>query len=89
MVSALITVGEILKKEGDIAHLQIAAPPKLRGDVYRYVLGPAFGGIESDDADRVAVLAGEKVLDNGLQVVRLVVDLGQARPDSPKSSATK
>ena len=33
VVPALITVREILKIEGDIAHLQIAAPPKLMGDV--------------------------------------------------------
>jgi hypothetical protein len=64
VVPTLITVREILKIEGDIPHLQIAAPPKLMGDVDGYVLRPTFGGIESDDADWIAVLPGEEILND-------------------------
>jgi hypothetical protein len=40
------------------------------------VFQPALGGFERDDTDRVGVLAGEQVLDHGLQVGGFLVGLG-------------
>jgi hypothetical protein len=57
VVLALVTIGEILKKEGNIAHLQIAASAQFLSNLYRNFLRPAFGGVESNYPDRIAVLA--------------------------------
>jgi hypothetical protein len=73
VVPAPIPVREILKIEGDIAHLQIAAPPKLMGDVDGYVLRPMFGGIESDDANWLAVLPCQKILNDYFEVGGYVI----------------
>ena len=40
----------------------------LAGHVRGHVSGPAFGRVESDHAERIAVLAGEKIADNGLAI---------------------
>jgi hypothetical protein len=40
----------------------------LQCDVLRHVPGPAFRGIEGDDAESVAVLAGQKIADDGFAV---------------------
>jgi len=39
-------------------------------DVLRCILGPMFGGVERDDADRVAVLAGHQIADDGPETNR-------------------
>jgi hypothetical protein len=51
------------------------------GNVHGDVLRPAFGGVEGDDADRVGVLTGEKVLNHRLQIGGFVIgfNLGAAR----------
>jgi len=51
----------------------------LVGDVSRDVLRPAFCGIEADDADRVLVLAGEQIPNDGFQIGRFVIGF---RPDA-------
>jgi hypothetical protein len=50
LVRDLLGVGLDLRISGDIL-----------GNVYR----PAFGGVEADDADRIAVPATQQVLDDG------------------------
>ena len=49
----------------------------LKGDVLRHVPGPALRGIEGDDAESVAVLAGQEIADDrfaiGLGGVGLVI----------------
>jgi hypothetical protein len=40
----------------------------LAGDVFGHVSGPALGRVESDHAERVAVLTGEKIADDGLAI---------------------
>ena len=67
-VAAFVAVDEVLEEERNVAHLQIAAPAQLMGDICGDVLRPALGGVEGDDADRVVVLAGQQVLDHGFQV---------------------
>jgi hypothetical protein len=79
VVSAPVTIGEILKKEGNIAHLQIAASAQVLSNLYRNVRRPVFGGVESNYLDRIAVLACKQALNNGLQVGPLVLGL---RPSS-------
>ena len=37
-------------------------------DVLRGILGRMFGGVERDDADRVAVLAGHQIADDGFEI---------------------
>jgi hypothetical protein len=89
VVSALVTIGETLKKERNIAHLQIATSAQFLSNLCRNVLRPAFGGVESNYPDRIAVLACKQVLNNGLQVSPLVFGLRPSSAGLPKSSATK
>jgi hypothetical protein len=44
-------------------------------DIFGNVFGPALGGIEGDNADRVGILAGEQILDDGFQIGGLVIGL--------------
>jgi len=71
-IAALVAVYEICRKNG-MSRLQITAPTQFVCDVHGNVLRAAFGGVEGDDTDRVAVLAGEEVLDHRLQIGGLVV----------------
>jgi hypothetical protein len=41
-----------------LAHLQIAAAAHLGGDLGRDAARPAFIGIETNDAERIGILAG-------------------------------
>jgi hypothetical protein len=40
----------------------------LQYDVFRHVPGPALRGIEGDDAESVAVLAGQEIADDGFTI---------------------
>ena len=40
----------------------------LAGDVLRHVSGPALGRVEGDHAESIAVLAGEKIADDGFAI---------------------
>ena len=40
-------------------------------DILRGILGPMFGGVKCDDANRVAVLAGHQVVDGGFESEKL------------------
>jgi hypothetical protein len=68
VVTALVSVDEILQADRDVAHLKIAAVAQFMGNVGRDVLRPSFGGVEADDADRVLVLTGQKIGDDGFKV---------------------
>jgi hypothetical protein len=37
-------------------------------DILRGILSPMFGGVERDDANRVAVLAGHRIADDGFEI---------------------
>jgi hypothetical protein len=73
--TAFIPVGEILQGQGNVTHLQIATPAQFMGDVCGNVFRPSFGGVEGNDADRVIVLAGKQVLNDGLKVGSLAISL--------------
>jgi hypothetical protein len=63
-----VVVDEVLKEEGNVTCLEIAALAQFVGDIGRDVLRPFFGGIEGDDADGVLVLALEHIEDHGFKV---------------------
>lgn len=48
--------------------LQIAAAVQFVGDIGGNVLRPFLGGFEADHANRVFVLAGQKVENDGLEL---------------------
>jgi hypothetical protein len=50
------------------------------GNVFR----PAFSSIEGDDADRIAVLPGEEVLNYGFEVAGLIVRFAPSPANLPK-----
>jgi hypothetical protein len=53
----LMPFDKILDGGRHVAHLKIAAPAQLVGDILGNILRPAIGGIEADDADRAMVMA--------------------------------
>ena len=77
-------LNEILNGRRHISHLEIAAPAQLAGDILRNIFRPALGRIEGDDADRIAILAGKQVLNDGLKISGLVVGLPPSAADLPK-----
>jgi hypothetical protein len=55
---------KIRNRRRKLAHLQIAATAQFAGDIFGNVFRPVLGGIEGDDADRIAVLPGEEILND-------------------------
>ena len=51
------------------------APPQLIGNIFGDVAGPALGGVEGDDACRIAILAAHEMLDQHLAEGHLLVGL--------------
>jgi hypothetical protein len=47
---------------------EIETANNFQCDILRGVLGPMFGGVKRDDANRVAVLAGHQVVDGGIEI---------------------
>ena len=68
-IAILVPFDKISDRRRKLAHLQIAATAQFARDVFRNVFRPAFGGIEGDDADRVAILAGQQVLNYRFEAV--------------------
>jgi hypothetical protein len=68
VVSAFVSVDEVLQEKRNVAHLQIAALAQFMGDVHRNVLRPSFSGVETDDADWIFVLTIEQIDDHGFKV---------------------
>ena len=56
-----------------VPQLKITAAPNLLGDVGRDILRPAFGGVEGDYANRIAVLTPKQTKDDVFQIGRLNV----------------
>jgi hypothetical protein len=81
-IMPFMAFNEILDAGWHVAQLQIAAASQFLSDILGHVLRPALGSIERDDADWIAVLSGQKVLDNRFQIGGLAVgfspDLTQA-----------
>jgi hypothetical protein len=53
----------------------------LVGDLYGYITAPAFSDIESDDANRIAVLARKQQVDHCLAVSSIFVGLAPGSPE--------
>ncbi|AJA62509.1 hypothetical protein RN69_20855 [Bradyrhizobium japonicum] len=68
--------------------MQIATTLDLSGDVLGNILRPAFGCVEGDYPDRLAIFSGQQILDDGLHRA-LQVCLHLALPLRPELSATK
>ena len=68
-----MAVDKVLQTRWDIAHLQIAAPPHPKGNLFGDIHRPTLSRIESDDPDRIAVLAREQVFDHGFQFSGLII----------------
>jgi hypothetical protein len=58
----LMPLDEILDSLREVPQLQIAAQPDLPGDISGHIPRPAFHCVESEDPDRIIVLAVEQVL---------------------------
>ena len=58
-------------------------------DIFRGILGPMFGGVVSDDPDRVAVLAGHQVGRGGFEIGLGDVGHANAVPSFPKLLTTR
>jgi hypothetical protein len=72
-VGAICGIGDMPVNEalGILAQIFICIEGSLqdlRGDVRGHVPGPALRGIEGDDAESVAVLAGQEIADDGLAI---------------------
>jgi hypothetical protein len=46
---------------------EIETPHNFARDILRGILSPMFGGVERDDPNRVAVLAGHQIADDGFE----------------------
>src|SRR5271166_1049528 len=55
-ISTLVSLNEVEDRVRYLAELGVASTQFI-SDVHGHVTGPAFGGVEGDDADRLAVLA--------------------------------
>jgi hypothetical protein len=67
-IAAFVTINEVVQEERNIAQLKVAALPQLMGNITRRVSRPAFRDVEGNDAQRVRILAGQKVGDHGLEI---------------------
>ena len=76
----VVAVHEFFQGGGEIARLLRTASAQLVGHVLRDIPPPALGGIEGDDANRIAILPIEQVRDEGFKIG--VLDVGLA-PCSP------
>jgi hypothetical protein len=71
-----VAVDEPFRVLGEIVVGIESALQHLVCDILRHVARPAFGGVESDDAESVAVLPGNETADD-----RLAVRFGDVRLD--------
>jgi hypothetical protein len=84
-----VAIDEFLQMRRDVGQLQIAAMLDFAGDVLRDVFRPALRRVEGHDPDRPAILAGDQILDDRLEVRGLEVGLAPGASCAPEISATK
>jgi hypothetical protein len=68
VIATVIQINELSQADRNISHLLAAAVAQPMRHVLRYILRPLLHGVESHDADRVLVLAGEQIGDHGFQI---------------------
>lgn len=78
-----------MQRLGKFATLIGAVLAQLLRYIYGNVANPAFREVKSNDANRVAGLSFQQILDNGVEIVSLTFVSRQAQPIRPKSSGTK
>jgi hypothetical protein len=59
---------ELRNRWRQIIARKISAAPDLMRDILRQISRPLFGGVERDDANRVAVLARHQIADDGFEI---------------------
>jgi hypothetical protein len=62
---AFVPFHEIRDRDGKFAHLKITTPAQFVSHVFGNVLRPSLFSIESDNADRILILARKQILNNG------------------------
>jgi hypothetical protein len=63
-----VAVDECLYRRRQLMSGEIEMPQNFPRDILRGILSPMFGGVECDDADRVAILAGHQAGDVGFEI---------------------
>jgi hypothetical protein len=81
-IAILVPFDKIRDRSGEIAHLQIAATAQFASDILRT-------SSDQCSADRVAILAGQQVLNYRFEVGGFVIGFAPSSAYRPKSSATK
>ena len=81
-VGTEVVVDEFRDRRGQGITDKISASPDLPCDNFRDIFRPMLGGVECDDSDRVAVLAGHQIADGGFEIGLLYICLaiGAAQP---------
>jgi hypothetical protein len=69
-----VTVDKRRYRRGQGVAVKIKTAHNFPRDLLRGILSSMFGGVERDDADRVAVLAGHQIADDGFEIG--LIDIG-------------
>ena len=64
VIAAFVSIGEILQVKWNVSRLQITATAQFVRHVLGNVFRPTFSSIERNDANRIAVLSGEEILND-------------------------
>jgi hypothetical protein len=78
-----MAVDERRNRRGQGITGKIKAAQNFPRDILRGVVRPMFGGVERDDANRVAVLAGHQIADDGFEVGFADIVSANAGPKFP------
>jgi len=79
--STPVRIHEVEDRLRYLAELDVASS-QLVGNVHRHIAGPAFGGVEGDDADGLTVLAVDQLADQRIPVSSFRVGLSPGAPDA-------
>ena len=81
---AIMPLDKSFYGRGQILVSRIAAPTNLARDIGRHVIRPMLCGIERDDADWIAVLACNHVLNDRFEIAAIDVSLSIGPADRTK-----
>jgi hypothetical protein len=68
---------------------KIKASQNFRRDILRGILSPMFGGVERDGSNRVTVLTGHQIADDGFEVGLIDIGFRKCVPKFPKLLMTR
>ena len=84
-----MTVDERRNRRGQGVASKIKAAQNFPRDILGGILSRMFGGVERDDANRVAVLAGHQIADEGFEVGLIDIGFRKCVPKFPKLLMTR